>query len=309
MRSPFLLRILLLISGSLAKYTIVCDNTQAPKRIENAIDEAIEMAKNAKNKLADLDDEVTKAAFEPLFRASDVERLTDWSEPYKRWIDTAYSYTAEDGSTKSVSLYKVGQNKSKKPGASGSSFSTLGYQLEMVNGDTADFSKQAHIMVSKKRWDPPANDGLDHRPLATVRTDGLLDGYTALDQHKPLSETVFHELMHVVGGTAEPKSGKKKIDDQPIPPEITTKIYGYKRCVQVNEVRDSAAAILLGASPLTKAESPMMLAKALYLQVRGQKTYWSTGAVDPTSFRPSGIPKQSAGEDNKSKRREIVWHA
>lgn len=71
----------------------------------------------------------------------------------------------------------------------------------MVNGDTADFSKQAHIMVSKKRWDPPANDGLDHRPLATVRTDGLLDGYTALDQHKPLSETVFHELMHVVGGS------------------------------------------------------------------------------------------------------------
>lgn len=48
MRSPFLLRILLLISGSLAKYTIVCDNTQAPKRIENAIDEAIEMAKSTR---------------------------------------------------------------------------------------------------------------------------------------------------------------------------------------------------------------------------------------------------------------------
>jgi hypothetical protein len=76
-----------------------------------------------------------------------------------------------------------------------------GYQDTLANGDVADFSDQAHIMINKKRWDPPANDGLDHRPLDTVNTDGLLDGYTALDQLKPLSETVFHELMHAVGGS------------------------------------------------------------------------------------------------------------
>ena len=56
-------------------------------------------------------------------------------------------------------------------------------------------------MINKKRWNPPANDGLDHRPLDTVNKDGLPDGYTALDQLKPLSETVFHELMHAVGGS------------------------------------------------------------------------------------------------------------
>ncbi|KAI0440357.1 hypothetical protein F4803DRAFT_553176 [Xylaria telfairii] len=332
MHFTFLLSSLLLISVSLAKYTIVCDSTQASSRIENAIQEAIEMAKNAKDKLADLDDEVTKAAFEPLFIASDVIRLTflynrviniattdlevtfycdsafiDWSDPFERWTDTAYSYIAQDGRTKNIALYKVGQDRAKKPGASGSSFSTLGYQKELTNGYVLDFSNQAHIMVSKKRWDPPSNDGLDHRALATVRTHGLLDGYTALDQHKPLSETVLHELFHVVGGTVDPKSGKKKIIDDPIRPEVTGKIYGYKKCVEVNKVRDSTAAILLGASPLTRAECPMMLAKALYLQIRGQKTYWSTGSIDPTSFRPSGIPNQSA-EDNKSKRREIVWH-
>ena len=37
--------------------------------------------------------------------------------------------------------------------------------------------------------------------MDTVNKDGLLEGYTALDQFKPLSETILHELMHVVGGS------------------------------------------------------------------------------------------------------------
>lgn len=50
----------------------------------------------------------------------------DWSDPFSRWVDTDFVYTATDGSTKSVALYKVGQDHSKKPGASGSSFTTVG---------------------------------------------------------------------------------------------------------------------------------------------------------------------------------------
>ncbi|KAI3335684.1 hypothetical protein F4824DRAFT_510894 [Ustulina deusta] len=290
------------------------------------------MAKNARDQLADLTEETTAAAFDPLFKATDVETLTilynrvvniatsalqvtfycdsafvDWSEPYSRWIDTAYTYTAKDGSTKSVSLYKLGRDRSKKPGASGSSFSTIGYKLKLPNDEIADFSSQGHILVNKKRWDPPANDGLDHRPLATVNSDGLLDGYTALDQLKPLSETVFHELMHVVGGTEEPNSGRKKITDDSISPVVTGKIYGYAQCVKVHQARNNIIAIAKGASPLTRAECPMMLAKALYLQIKGQKTYWSTGDVDRATLRPAGIPPKS--EDKKLRRKEILWHA
>ncbi|GAW16079.1 hypothetical protein ANO14919_055020 [Xylariales sp. No.14919] len=289
------------------------------------------MASNARDQLADLTKDTTAAAFNPLFKPSDVDTLTilydrviniatsalkvtfycdsafiDWSDPFSRWIDTAFTYTATDGSTKSVSLYKVGQDRSKKPGTSGS-FTTLGYKLDLPNGDVADFSDQAHIMVSENRWNHPKNDGLDHRPLSIVNSDGLRDGYTALDQLKPLSETVFHELMHAVGGTVKPKSGRKRITDDPILPVVTKKIYGYKLCVEVNQARDDAAAIAQGASPLTRAECPMILAKALYLQVKKQKTYWSTGDVDRNTLRAAGIPPPST--NNKLRRKEIMWRA
>lgn len=69
----------------------------------------------------------------------------------------------------------------------------------MTSG-VADCSNQAHIYVSSNRVSPPENDGLDHRSLGDINANGLLDGFTALDQLKPLSETIFHELMHAVGG-------------------------------------------------------------------------------------------------------------
>lgn len=74
-----------------------------------------------------------------------------------------------------------------------------GYILKLLGGD-ADCSNQAHIYVSGKRVNPPAGDNLDHRSLDTVNKDGLLTDMTALDQLKPLSETIFHELMHALGG-------------------------------------------------------------------------------------------------------------
>ncbi|KAI0452150.1 hypothetical protein F5B21DRAFT_354841 [Xylaria acuta] len=327
MRFPFLL----FIPGSLAGYTIVCGDETGISKIEAAIQEAIKMANNARDQIADLTHDTTAAAFDPLFEAGDVGTLTtlynsvvniasnalqvtfyceathvDWSEPFRRWIDTAFTYTANDGSTKSVSLYKVGQDHSKKPGASGSSFTTVGYRNDLPNGDVADFSNQAHIMINKKRWDPPANDGLDHRPLDTVNQDGLLDGYTALDQLKPLSETVFHEMMHAVGGTVAPNRGRAKINDDPIVPAVPGKIYGYKQCVKVNQERHNLFD-LLGGSPLRRAECPMMLAKALYLQIKGQPTYWSTGDVDKDTLKPAGIPPPSG--TTKLRRTGIMWYA
>ncbi|KAI0188048.1 hypothetical protein EV127DRAFT_471569 [Xylaria flabelliformis] len=326
MRFPFLL----LVPGSLAGYTIVCRDGRGSDRIEAAIQEAIKMAGNARDKIGDLTHDTTAAAFNPLFEASDVGQLTslydsvvniatnalqvtfyceaifvDWSEPFQRWIDTAFTYTAKDGSTKSVSLFRVGTDHSKKPGASGSSFTTLGYKQDLPNGDVADFSNQAHIMVSKKRWDPPANDGLDHRPLDTVNQDGLLDGYTALDQLKPLSETVFHELMHAVGGTVAPNLGRKKIIDDPIRPSVLGKIYGYQQCVRVNHARHTFAN-LLKDGPLQRADCPTILAKALFLQIKGMPTYWSTGDVDRDTLQPAGIPPPLGAA--KLRRTGIMWY-
>ncbi|KAE9363335.1 hypothetical protein N431DRAFT_475492 [Stipitochalara longipes BDJ] len=320
---------LLFIPGSLAGYTIVCQDAAGESRIENAIQEAIKMANNARNQIADLTKDTTAAAFDPLFKAGDVDKLSlyyssieniatiplqvtfycdsafiVWSDPYARWIDTAYTYTAKDGSSKGISLYKVGQDHSKKPGASGSSFTTLGYKQTLPNGDIADFSNQAHIMINKKRWDPPANDGLDHRPLDTVNADGLLAGYTALDQLKPLSETVFHELMHAVGGTVAPDSGKKNINDDQILPAVPGQIYGFEQCVKINQNRNNFLGVISGVSGLNRAECPMMLAKALYLQIKKQPTYWSTGDVDKDTLRPAGIPPPSG---SAKLRRGIMW--
>ncbi|XXG94043.1 hypothetical protein Hte_000294 [Hypoxylon texense] len=161
----------------------------------------------------------------------------------------------------------------------------------MTDG-VADCSNQAHIYVSSRRVNPPASDGLDHRTLADVKADGLKGGYTSLDQLKPLSETIFHELMHAVGGLENPKSGKKKITDNAAAPVVTGKIYGFKQCVELN--RNRLFLIALGATPLRRAECPMILAKALYLQIKGKPTYWSTGAVDEDTLKPFGLPDQSS---------------
>ncbi|KAI1743326.1 hypothetical protein F4680DRAFT_445202 [Xylaria scruposa] len=299
--------LLLLLPGSLAGYTVVCRDGAGTSRIEAAIQEAKKMASNARDKIADLTHDTTAAAFTPLFKPSDVGTLTilynrvvniatnplqitfycdptfvDWSDPFQRWIDTGFTYTAKDGSTKSVSLYKIGRDQSKNPAAKGS-FTTLGYKQDLANGDVADFSNQAHISISKNRWDPPTGDGYDHRSLDQVNQDGLLDHFTALDQLKSLSHTVFHELMHAVGGTVNPKSGMKKITDNSIPPAVLGQIYGYKQCVQANRV-------FLGDGPLQRADCPTILAKALYLQIKGKPTYWSTGAVDKDTLKPVGVP-------------------
>lgn len=104
----------------------------------------------------------------------------------------------------------------------------------------------------------------------------------------------------------DPTKGKKKITDDKAIPAINEKIYGYKNCVKINKNRFFLE--IQGITPLTRAECPMMLAKgnyqrrlnsalsllanivtlhsALYLQIQGKPTYWSTGVVDKDSLQP-----------------------
>lgn len=94
----------------------------------------------------------------------------------------------------------------------------------------------------------------------------------------------------------------------------------------MNQNRDHPAAIAIGATPLTRAECPMILAKgknhldrkgyrtstdhstdfkvdiALYLQIKGKATYWSTGVVDPETLQPAGIqpPESTSSQPPQS---------
>nr|XP_036576689.1 uncharacterized protein CTRU02_13454 [Colletotrichum truncatum]KAF6783464.1 hypothetical protein CTRU02_13454 [Colletotrichum truncatum] len=196
-----------------------------------------------------------------------------------------------------------------QPGRPGSgSFTTIGSRETMPNGDIADYSRQTHIHVNSKRWDPPQRSPLDHRALDVVNRDGLRQSHPALDNLKPLSETILHELMHALGGSAPPAHRRALITDSPVPPIQQNKIYGYEMCVWMNENRDNPAAIRLGATPLTRADCPTILAKALYLQIQGRATYWSTGVVNPTTLQPSGIqPPQSTSKRRASRIFPRVW--
>ncbi|KAI1081984.1 hypothetical protein F5B20DRAFT_588091 [Whalleya microplaca] len=319
----------LLIPGSLGTYTIVCSDSGAKGKIDAAIQEASAMASNAITQIDDLSKDTTAAAFNPLFKASDVRTLTslytsvkniatiplqitfyceenhvDWSDAFGGWIDTAFTYTASDGSTRHVPRYGPLPNEPhQKPGAKGS-YTLLGYQIQLTSG-VADCSNQAHIYVSSTRVSPPKNGPLDHRTLAEINANGLLEGYTALDTLKPLSETIFHELMHAVGGLERPTGGKKRISDNPAPPVVLKKIYGFENCVAVNDKR--LILILNGVTPLKRAECPMILAKALYLQIKGKPTYWSTGAVDKDTLKPAGVSNPTPS--SKMRRSILAWIA
>jgi hypothetical protein len=88
---------LVLVTGCLATYDIVCSDTTAKNKIENAINDAKAMARStqtylpsqktkvrpltwlladARDLIADLEKDTTKAAFTPLFKEKDVGELT-----------------------------------------------------------------------------------------------------------------------------------------------------------------------------------------------------------------------------------------
>lgn len=139
------------------------------------------------------------------------------------WSDTAYTYTDTKGVEQNVPLLRVAPGNKPQPGRPDTgSFTTIGQYAYGVltifpisvsffssgtgsketlpNGDVADYSDQAHIHVNNKRWSPPLHSPLDHRALDVVNSNGLLATHPALDDLKPLSETILHELMHALGG-------------------------------------------------------------------------------------------------------------
>lgn len=139
------------------------------------------------------------------------------------WSDTAYTYTDSQGVVQNVPLLRVAPGNRPPPGRPDSgSFTTIGqYNFQLLkisrlfvpfrslgtgsketlpNGDVADYSDQAHIHINNKRWSPPLHSPLDHRALDVVNSNGLDASKPALDDLKPLSETILHELMHALGG-------------------------------------------------------------------------------------------------------------
>lgn len=85
----------------------------------------------------------------------------------------------------------------------------------MPNGDIADYSSQTHIYVSKNRWAPDLESTrkLDHRPLDVVNRNGFDPSFPALDNLKPLSETILHELMHALGGCKPARAHMSRVKE------------------------------------------------------------------------------------------------
>src|SRR6266699_6360522 len=85
--------------------------------------------------------------------------------------------------------------------------SSPGYQIQLTSS-VADCSNQGHVYVWNLRINPPANDGYDHRSLDDINSAGVDAKFPALDNIKPLSETILHEVR--AGQVREEEEGEKK---------------------------------------------------------------------------------------------------
>lgn len=113
-------------------------------------------------------------------------------------MDTKYSFVDSCGKRQQFNYY-IGKAGGSKPGAKGS-YTTNGYRADVRTGGHADMTSQKHIFIADKRLNPPSNSRLDHRTIMDISNQGFKPGHYSLDSLKPLSETVFHELTHAVGG-------------------------------------------------------------------------------------------------------------
>ncbi|OTA62900.1 hypothetical protein K449DRAFT_433820 [Hypoxylon sp. EC38] len=288
-----------------ARYTVTCKDTNDNVKVTNAVNEASQWALNAITAIQNLNHDTTKAAYNPLFRSSDVPTLialytgvrdiasnsievkiycdenhVKWSNKYHGWADMDYTYRDNRGVAQPITDYYIDRSSTSRsdrsPGSRGS-YTTIGYRKQMNHGLVADFSNQAHIYVNPTRVNPPPNTAYDHRSLDLVRREGLKRGYTALDTLKPLAETIFHELMHVLGGHVDINTPRQRITDGP-----NKDVYKYPKCVALNANRNPHS-----TKPTEVAECPMILAKALYLStIKGKPVFWSKGAVNRDTGKP-----------------------
>ncbi|OTA95915.1 hypothetical protein M434DRAFT_28411 [Hypoxylon sp. CO27-5] len=305
MSALWLLICYIFVANVQARYMVACKNTNDHAKITNAVNEASQWALNAISAIQNLNHDTTKAAFNPLFQSSDVQTLTmlytgvrdiasnsievkiyckedhvKWSDKYGGWADMDYTYRDNRGVTQRITNYYIDRSSSSRsdrsPGSKGS-YTTIGYRMNISPGLVADCSNQAHIYVNPTRVNPPPNTPYDHRSLDLVRREGLKSGYTALDTLKPLAETIFHELMHVLGGHVDINTGRQRITDGP-----NKDTYKYAKCVALNANRSPHS-----TKPTEVAECPMILAKALYLStIKGKPVFWSKGAVNRDTGKP-----------------------
>ncbi|RYP21065.1 hypothetical protein DL765_002472 [Monosporascus sp. GIB2] len=306
---------------------------KALNKLNTAIHEARQIAGETLDALNDLNSPTVSAAFTPLFKPEDVGGLKTifsliqnadtndlqifvycaedhmrWSDKRNMWYDNAYKYKDKKGITQSIKIYFKDSDTSNtvSPGQKGS-YTSHGYRVPIGarEHDVADCSNQAHIFVHPTRIDPPAGTKHDHRPLGDIRAFGLKEGFTALQDLKPLAETILHEvcLFHIIfslmGGLRDPKKPNLKITDGANPG-----IYGYEKCAAVNAGRG-----LLSPSPTGIADCYVVLAKALFLRRIQQKdVFWSLGAVkipdeDGDKFEPIDIP----GEQQRKRLASAWW--
>ncbi|KAF2848240.1 hypothetical protein T440DRAFT_470349 [Plenodomus tracheiphilus IPT5] len=193
-------------------------------------------------------------------------------DPKSYWEDTDY-YSKVNNKQMPIGAAPNSQNK---PGSKGS-YTTLGYKFN----DQYDCSGNSHIFLAPQRLHPPAGLDRDLRRYPTIVKDGLDGTHNKIEDIKPLAQTVLHELLHAVGDLSAPDPTTKKrnqlINDGP----SGAKVYGWAHC---NSRR------IQNENNNNLADCITFLAQAIYLQIEGKDTYWTTGEVDPKTLRPKQIP-------------------
>ncbi|KAF2661765.1 hypothetical protein K491DRAFT_647027 [Lophiostoma macrostomum CBS 122681] len=267
-RSIFLLP-LLLSSACCTYQTLGCNVGTEGADIDQAVSDVVTMAITVVAALTtgkvNGNEDVFRGAYDPLFNHIQ-RRRTDPN----RWEDTDY-YSRPNGLRMPVGV----KNGANKPGTVGS-YTTIGYKHD----DQWDTSSYSHIYIEEARRRPPASTQRDLRRYPDIVSGGLDKRYTYIENIKPLAQTVMHELLHAIGGLtdADPTTGKRsyRISDGP-----NSNMYGWLSC---NKQRT------LGISNANIADCITYLAQAIYLQIQGKDTYWSTGEVDPDTLHPKWLP-------------------
>ncbi|KAK8113428.1 hypothetical protein PG984_013954 [Apiospora sp. TS-2023a] len=227
------------------------------------------------------------------------------------WYDKAFTYQDKRVATLTAK-YRLSKPGEENPSLR-NSIAALGYKMPLGN-DFMDCLGQAHIYIDPDRLDIPANVQEDKRPLDEVRMG--LEEYTTLDQIHPVSDTIFHKLVHVVGGRklflyrTESRRRWRRANrsgavvnenqcDMRITDGPARDVYRFRKCVEVNAIRPLI-------EPTGIAESYTILAKALSLtRIAGKDAFWSLGAVtkpdgDQDTFAPIPLPTSTKGNGKRS---------
>ncbi|KAF2281484.1 uncharacterized protein EI97DRAFT_368108 [Westerdykella ornata] len=262
-----------------------CNQGNEPQDIDNAIQDAVELARAALAALTsgkvNGNENVFKGAYNPLFAPED--RLEDHVVLHRSnryWVDKDYA-SKPNAKPMPIPIGVGDPAKGLKPGAFGS-YATLGYKFN----DEYDTEGHGHIYIAENRRRPPTNTFRDVRRYPDIVRDGLDPRFTALENIKPLAQTMLHELIHVAGGLTDPDPNRKnkrdfKINDGP----SNDKTYGWMKCNKRRKTRKPNIHI---------ADCITFLAQAIYLQIGGKDTYWTTGEVDINTLRPKHIPRQTS---------------